>query len=139
MTNFLKLLYVDVLFYGDVSIKNNVSIDKKTKIGEYCVIGENAKIGKGCRIMYHVTICKDAQIGNNVFIGPNTSLLNDKYPPSKNSNPPIIEDNVIIGGGCTILPGVKIESGAFVGAGSVVTKHIKSKTIVFGNPARSKK
>lgn len=130
--------YIDVTFYGDVSIKKNVIIGKNTCIGEFVVLGENARIGNNCRIMYHVTICKDAQIGNNVFIGPNTSLLNDKYPPSKDSLAPIIEDNAVIGGGCTILPGVKIGKSAFIGAGSVVTKSVASGKRVFGNPAIEK-
>ena len=132
----LKVKYPKVIFYGDVSMKGNVSIGEGTRIGEYVVIGANAKIGKDCRILYHVTISKDTVIGYKVFIGPNTSLLNDKYPPTVNSFPPIIEDYAIIGGGVTILPNVKIGEGAVVGAGSVVTKDVPAWTVVFGNPAR---
>jgi len=109
--------YPNVTFYGPCSIKKNVKIGEGTRIGEFTVIGENARIGRNCRILYHVTICKDAVIGNNVFIGPNTSLLNDRYPPSKKSEPPIIEDDVAIGAGCLIFPGVHIGRGARIGAG----------------------
>jgi acetyltransferase-like isoleucine patch superfamily enzyme len=69
-------------------------------------------------------------IGNNVFIGPNTSLLNDKYPPSVVSDPPTIQDDAVIGGGVTILPGVVIGTGAKVGAGSVVTKDVPPKILI---------
>jgi len=87
--------------------------------------------------MQHVTIGKGTIIGNNVFIGPNTSILNDKYPPTHNPKEIVdIKDNVIIGGGVTILPGVIIDIDAVIGAGSVVTENISAGLMVAGNPAK---
>ena len=126
----LSKKYPNVKFYGPCTIKRNVQIGDGTGIGEYCVIGENAKIGKNCRILYHVIICKDAIIGDNVFIGPMTALLNDKYPPTKKSEPPIIEDDVIVGGGCTILPSVRIGRKAVIAAGSTVVMDVQSEILV---------
>jgi acetyltransferase-like isoleucine patch superfamily enzyme len=77
-----------------------------------------------------VTICKDAIIGNDVFIGPNTTLLNDKYPPTSVSLPPVIEDGAIIGGGVILAPNVRIGKRAVVGAGSVITKDVPSETVI---------
>lgn len=48
----------------------------------------------------------------------------------------IIKDDVWIGSNVIILPGVTIESGAIIGAGSVVTKDVLKNTIVAGNPAK---
>jgi tetrahydrodipicolinate N-succinyltransferase len=48
----------------------------------------------------------------------------------------IIEDNVWIGAGSIILPGVKVGRGSIIGAGAVVTKNVDCNTIVAGNPAR---
>lgn len=48
----------------------------------------------------------------------------------------IIEDDVWIGCNSVILPGVKIGTGAIIGAGSVVTKNIPANAIVCGNPAK---
>ena len=53
----------------------------------------------------------------------------------RNFFPTKLEDNVIIGSNCTILP-VNICSGAIIGAGSVVTKDIKIKGTYAGNPAK---
>ena len=76
-----------------------------------------------------------------MFIGPNSVLTNDKYPPNggKNLKGPTIEDYASIGANVTILPGVMIGSGSLVAAGSVVTKDIPSKTLAIGAPAKIKK
>jgi len=120
--------FPNVIFYGPCIIKPNVQIGDGTRIGEYSIISNNARIGKNCRILYHVTICKDAVIGHNVFIGPKTTFLNDKYPPSKTSNPPLVGDNVVIGGNCLLLPGIKIGENSKVGAGCRVVKDIPKNT-----------
>lgn len=65
-----------------------------------------------------------------MFIGPNTTLLNDKYPPTNISQPPIIEDGAIIGGGVTLLPGVKIGARAVIGAGATVSNDVPSETVI---------
>jgi len=48
----------------------------------------------------------------------------------------IIGNNVFLGAGAIILPGVKVGDGAIIGAGSIVTKDVEPNTVVFGNPAR---
>jgi len=65
-----------------------------------------------------------------VFIGPNSTLLNDKFPPTTISQPPIIEDGAIIGGNVTLLPGVKIGKRAVVGAGATISKNVPSETVI---------
>ncbi len=66
--------------------------------------------------------------GNNVFVGPGVTFLNDKLPGRLREMPmpqgARIEDNVMIGGGCTILPGITIGERSFIAAGSVVTKDV---------------
>lgn len=132
----LRKVYPNVTFYGDVVVKDNVVIGEGTKIGEYVIIAANAKIGKNCSILYHVTICKDAIIDDGVFIGPNTTLLNDKYPPSKVSRPPRIFPRAIIGGGVVLCPNVAVGTNAVVGAGSVVTESVPMNEVWVGNPAK---
>jgi acetyltransferase-like isoleucine patch superfamily enzyme len=51
--------------------------------------------------------------------------------------PVVIENNVWIGSGAIILPGVQIRQGSIVGSGSVVTRDVPENTIVVGVPARA--
>ena len=123
-----------VKFYGkpheQATVEDGVWIGEGTRIGQNSYIGKNTIIGKDCRILYHVTICKDAVIGNRVFIGPNTSFFNDKYPPTHISQPPIVEDDVVICGSANIGPGVIIHRGAVVGMGANVTKDVPPETVI---------
>jgi acetyltransferase-like isoleucine patch superfamily enzyme len=93
-------------------------------------------IGKNCVIQAHVTISNECKLGDNVFIGPNSSLLNDKFPHSRFLTPSIIEDNVVIGGCATVLPNVIIRKNSVVAAGSIVTKTVPSGIVVKGMPAK---
>lgn len=117
-------------------------IGNNTQIGSYSEIKESVIIGDNCRLQAFVFIPEGTKIGNNVFIGPHVTFLNDKYPTAEkaikgawNLEAVVVEDNVSIGGGSVILPGVKIEKYAFIGAGSVVTKDVKEGHVVCGNPA----
>ncbi|MGD0644468.1 MAG: acyltransferase [Candidatus Bathyarchaeia archaeon] len=119
-----------------VVIGDNTKIGDGTLIGSFCDIGKNVTLGKKCNIQAHVTISNGCILGNNVFIAPNSTLLNDKYPKSTFMTPPIIKDNVVIGGGVTILPDVTIGEKVVIGGGSVVTKNVPPRTIVTGVPAK---
>ncbi len=126
-----------VVIWNYVVIGEDTFIDSETVIGSFCDIGKQVIIGKKCNVQAHVTISNGCRIGNNVFIAPNSSLLNDKYPVSKVLTPPIVQDDAIIGGGVTILPNVIIGEGSIVAGGSVVTKDVASRTVVKGVPAKA--
>lgn len=133
-------------------------VGSNTKIWQFTVVLPGAIIGDDCNICAHCFIENDVvvgdrvtvksgvqlwdglRIGNDVYIGPNVTFTNDKYPKSRNTNyvclQTWIEDGASIGGGATILPGLRIGAGAMVGAGSVVTKDVPPGVTVVGNPAR---
>jgi UDP-2-acetamido-3-amino-2,3-dideoxy-glucuronate N-acetyltransferase len=124
------------------AIWNYTVIGDNTKIGDNCIIGsfvdlgKEVTLGKNCNIQAHVTISNGCVLGDDVFIAPNSSLLNDKYPKSSFMTPPTIKDGARIGGGVTILPNVTINEKAVVGGGSVVTKDVPARTVVAGCPAK---
>jgi UDP-2-acetamido-3-amino-2,3-dideoxy-glucuronate N-acetyltransferase len=124
------------------AIWNYTVIGDNTKIGDNCIIGsfvdlgKEVTLGKNCNIQAHVTISNGCVLGDDVFIAPNSSLLNDKYPKSSFMTPPTIKDGARIGGGVTILPNVTVGEKAVVGGGSVVTKDVPTRTVVAGCPAK---
>ena len=124
-----------VAIWNYVVIGDGARIGAGTTIGSFCDIGKNVVIGKNCNIQAHVTISNGCVLGDDVFIAPNSSLLNDKYPKSDFMTPPVVKDGVAIGGGVTILPDVTIGEKAVIGGGSVVTKNVPPRTVSFGVPA----
>jgi len=114
------------------------------KIGEHCniaafvEIGEDVIIGDYCQIQAFTYIPKGVKIGNHVFIGPNVTFTNDKYPPSggKFWFETIVEDNVKIGASALLITGIKIGNGAFIAGGAVVTRNVAPGSQVMGVPAR---
>ena len=119
-----------------VVIGDNTKIGDGSNIGSFVDLGKDVTVGKNCNIQAHVTISNGCILGDNVFIAPNSSLLNDKYPKSSFMTPPVIKDDVAIGGGVTILPNVTVGKKAVVGGGSVVSKDVLPRTVVAGCPAK---
>ncbi len=118
---------------ADVTIGHNVSI------GTGCEIGRGTTIGDFTRIGHGVFLPPNSKIGSNVFIGPSVTMTDDRRPVVNNHNyhaePPVIQDDVSIGAGCVILPGVTIFKGARIGAGSVVTRDVPPNSLVYGEKA----
>ena len=139
---------------ADVQSEN---IGQNTNIWQFCVVLKNAKIGRNCNINAGVVVENDVVIGNNVtiksgvqiwdgvtledsvFIGPNVTFTNDFLPRSKQYPKEflktIIKKSASIGANSTIVGGITIGEYAMIGAGSVVTKNIKTQELWFGNPA----
>ena len=112
----------------------------------YCDLGFNIKLGRGVLINYNCTLldCGEIRIGNNVLIGPGTQIVTAKHPMDHEkrrnlittAHPVTIGDDVWIGAGVTILPGISIGARSVIGAGAVVTKDISPDIVAVGNPAK---
>jgi UDP-2-acetamido-3-amino-2,3-dideoxy-glucuronate N-acetyltransferase len=114
-------------------------IGKNCKIDAFVYVEEDVVIGDNCKIRPFVFIPTGVTIEDDVFVGPNVSFTNDKYPKVKGEWKLLrtrIEKGASIGANSVVLPGVTIREGALVGAGSVVTKDVPKRAIVSGNPAR---
>lgn len=137
---------------------HSTSIGEATRIWQFVVVLAQARIGSDCNICAHVLIENDVVIGDrvtvksgvqlwdglrvedDVFIGPNVTFSNDKFPRSRQYLASPLTTHVAagasLGAGCTILPGLSIGQNAMVGAGAVVTRSVPANAIVVGNPAR---
>ena len=102
-------------------------------------VGRNVFINQNCTF-YDLS---GLDIADDVMIGPNVSLITSGHPiePSRRrdgviAKPIVIERNVWIAAGATIIGGVTVGENSVVAAGSVVTKDVPPNTLVGGNPAR---
>ena len=112
----------------------------------YCDYGKQISVGKRFFANFNLTILDEAPvtIGDDCFIGPNVGIYTACHstdPIERNSRkewarPVTIGNNVWIGGGVTILPGVTIGDNVTIGAGAVVVNDIPSGTIAAGNPCK---
>ncbi|MCE5221804.1 MAG: sugar O-acetyltransferase [Clostridium sp.] len=108
-----------------------------------CDYGYNISIGENFYTNYNCTIldCAKVTIGDNVLFAPNVSLFTAGHPihfEPRNAGieyafPITIGDNVWIGGGVIVNPGITIGDNVVIGSGSVVTKDIPSNSIAVGN------
>lgn len=109
-------------------------------------IGMTTRLGDRVYINHNLVLLDSGgvSIGNDVRIGPNCGIYTPQhaYDPAlraagyERSFPVVIEDNVWIGGGVSILGGVTIGENSIIGAGSVVTRDIPANVIAVGNPCR---
>ena len=129
-----------------------------THIWAYAHILAGARVGRDCNICDHTFIENDVIVGDrvtikcgvqlwdgvrvedDVFIGPNATFTNDRYPRSKRHLPEypntFVRRGASIGANATVLPGISVGEGALVGAGAVVTRNVPPHSKVAGNPAR---
>lgn len=105
--------------FAGIIIKNNTAINQEVYLD-----------GRG-----KLSIGQNVNIGRNVCIY--TAEHDPNYPEFKyREKPVVIGDNVWIASNVVIIPGVRINEGAVVAAGAVVTKDVDPYTIVGGNPAK---
>lgn len=126
-----------------VHIRPHVEIGDYSEIRDHCFLAEGCKIGINTRIMQYSNIGAGTIIGDNCFVGVRVTTTNDHeitYPKSESGwwkkDPPVIENNVRIGSGAIILPGVILATNSRIGAGSVVTKSTEPGFTYVGNPAK---
>lgn len=108
--------------------------------------GKNIHIGAGTFINFNLTALDvvEIRIGENCQIGPNVQLLTPTHPldPQLRRDgleagaPIVIGDNVWLGGGAIVCPGVTIGDNSVIGAGAVVTKDIPANCVAVGSPAQ---
>lgn len=149
---------MEAFFKHETALVQTEKVGQGSRIWAFVNVLPGAVIGTDCNICDHVFIENDVivedrvtikcgvqlwdgiHLESDVFVGPNVTFTNDKFPRSQHypgSFPKtIIKQGASIGGNATILPGLTIGSYAMVGAGAVVTHSVPANAIVVGNPAR---
>jgi UDP-2-acetamido-3-amino-2,3-dideoxy-glucuronate N-acetyltransferase len=140
-------------------VDEGCTIGKGTRIWHFCHLMTGCEIGEGCNIGQNVVISGGVVLGNNckvqnnvsvytgvvcdddVFLGPSMVFTNVNNPRSAvNRRNQFLKTHVgkgaTIGANATIVCGHNIGEYAFIGAGSVVTKHIPPYALFVGNPAK---
>jgi acetyltransferase-like isoleucine patch superfamily enzyme len=129
-----------------------------TRVWAFAHVLPGARLGADCNICDGVFIENDVVIGDrvtvkcgvqlwdglrvadDVFIGPNATFTNDRFPRSKAYPERFavtrLGPGCSIGAGAVILPGITVGRGAMVGAAAVITKDVPAYAIVVGNPGR---
>jgi UDP-2-acetamido-3-amino-2,3-dideoxy-glucuronate N-acetyltransferase len=140
-------------------VDDGAVIGDATRIWHFCHVSRGARIGSGCslgqnvfiaptavvgdrvRIQNNVSIYDGVELANDVFVGPSAVFTNVINPRSEVSRKHEYRTTVVgagatIGANATIVCGITLGRYAFVGAGAVVTRDVKSFALVVGVPAR---
>ena len=123
-----------------VNIKNNANIGPFARIRPHTQINENVRIGNFVEIknsdiasstkINHLAYVGDSEIGSKTNIGAGTITCN--YDGISKKSKTIIGNNVAIGSNCSLVAPLHIADGAFVAAGSVITKNIEEDDLALG-------
>ncbi len=148
-----------VIVRDGATVYAGVAIGDDTTVGHNTLLRTNAKVGSGSQLAANLTVERGCVIGNGVrcspgshltaetvvedraFLGAGVRTINDKQliwrDPTQ--EPPLLPPSFAygckVGSGAVILAGVNVGEYALVGAGSVVTKDVRSRAIVYGVPA----
>ncbi len=124
-----------------------VHICSEARIGKNCSFGQNVfiankvEIADNVKVQNNVSIYDEVTLESNVFCGPSVVFTNVKNPRSRirrkeEYKKTLVMNGASLGANSTIICGISIGKHAFVAAGAVVTKDVKSYALVKGIPAR---
>lgn len=110
-------------------------------LGQNVFVGNRVTIGNRCKIQNNVSIYDDVHLEDDVFCGPSmvfTNVYNPRAAIDRKDEyrPTLVRRGATLGANCTIVCGVTIGEGAFVGAGAVVNCDVPAFALVVGVPAR---
>ena len=124
-----------------VHICRGAKIGQGVSIGQNVFIGNHVTIGNRCKVQNNVSVYDNVTLEEGVFCGPSMVFTNVHNPRAlierKNEyRNTLIKKGATLGANCTVVCGVTIGEYAFVGAGAVINKDVKSYALMVGVPAR---
>jgi UDP-2-acetamido-3-amino-2,3-dideoxy-glucuronate N-acetyltransferase len=149
---------VDTFVHPAAIVEPGAVVGAGTRVWAFVHVLTGARIGGDCNLCDHVFVEGDVVLGDrvtvksgvqlwdgvrledDVFVGPNATFVNDRFPRSRDYQKQVprtlVKKGASIGANATILAGLVVGPGALVGAGAVVTQDVPANAIVTGNPAR---
>jgi UDP-3-O-[3-hydroxymyristoyl] glucosamine N-acyltransferase len=140
-----SIIYYDVVIGSGTLIGDGASIREQCRIGSNCVIGRYVTInyasviGDRVKIMDGSHITGNTTIGAGSFLSVLVSSVNDRDTRAgygAHVIGPSISEDVVVGAGAILLPGVQVGARSSVAAGSLVSRDVPPDTVVAGSPAR---
>jgi UDP-2-acetamido-3-amino-2,3-dideoxy-glucuronate N-acetyltransferase len=124
-----------------VHVCGGAKIGKGVSLGQNVFVGNKVVIGDHCKIQNNVSVYDNIILEDGVFCGPSMVFTNVYNPRSlierKNEyRNTIVKKGATLGANCTVVCGITIGTYAFVGAGAVVNKDVKSYALMVGVPAK---
>ena len=127
-------------FWVHAHVLPGVEIGSDCNICDRVFIENDVRIGDRVTIKNGVQVWGGVRLEDDVFVGPNATFTNSRFPRSRVPMSHVLETIVrrgaSIGANATIIPGPIIGEGAMVGAGAVGTRDVPPGVVVVGNPSR---
>ena len=121
-------LKLDPLIHPTAFVCNSATLGDGTQVLAQAVVAADSRLGDVCIVNHKASVDHECILGNGVHLAPGATVCGCV----------IIADNVMIGAGSVVLPGLKIGTDSIIGAGAVVTKDVPARSIIIGNPGRSR-
>jgi UDP-2-acetamido-3-amino-2,3-dideoxy-glucuronate N-acetyltransferase len=131
----------DVKIWHFSHIMTNCKIGNRCNLGQNVVVSPDVILGTNVKVQNNVSIYTGVICEDDVFLGPSmvfTNVINPRSAINRKAEyaKTTVKRGASIGANATIVCGNDIGRYAFIGAGAVVTKHVRDYALVVGNPAR---
>lgn len=131
----------DVKIWHFSHIMTNCKIGNRCNLGQNVVVSPDVILGTNVKVQNNVSIYTGVICEDDVFLGPSmvfTNVINPRSAVNRKAEyaKTTVKKGASIGANATIVCGNDIGRYAFIGAGAVVTKHVRDYALVVGNPAR---
>lgn len=124
-----------------VHVESGAVVGENCNLGQNVYVGNDAVVGNACRLGNSVSVFSHVTLGDFVFCAPFMVFTHIAFPRAAVSRRAQFErtwvrNGVTLGANATVVPGVTIGEGAFLAAGSTLTKSAKDWALLVGSPAR---
>ena len=121
-------LGLDPLIHPTAFVCNTAKLGRGSQILAQAVVAADSKLGDACIVNHKASVDHECLIGNGVHLAPGATLCGCVS----------VGENVMIGAGAVVLPRLKIGRDSLIGAGAVITRDVPSRSVIVGNPGRSR-